>query len=52
MKPKNRAEALELMCKLSKEFNFDYVVIDEDVFKDESVRDETKHWTDAQIKER
>ena len=50
MKPKNKTEALELVHKLSKEFNFEYLVIDDEVFKDEAISDVTKDWTDAQFR--
>jgi hypothetical protein len=43
--PKNREEALEVINKLAKKFNFTYIIIDETVFKDEYFEENTGHWT-------
>jgi hypothetical protein len=48
--PTNKQEALDLIDKLAKEFEFKYLIIDESVFQEEHLEEDTKHWTDNQFK--
>ena len=50
MKPTNKKEALDLINNLSNEFDFKYIIIDESVFKDEHLENDTKHWNDTQLR--
>lgn len=48
--PTNKEQALDIVDKLANEFNFKYVIIDESVFKEEHIEEDTKDWTDTKFK--
>ena len=48
--PTNKTEALDIVDKLATEFNFKYLIIDESVFQQEHLEEDTKDWTDSKLK--